>query len=491
VRGNRVFDKNIKPFDQSTERAVLAGILHNPEVMLDVDEILSHNDFSFSIHAVTYDTFKDIIVEDDAAIDETSFANKLKQRDGAGLFGHKLRDIVELFSMLKDISVVRRNVMNNVKMIKKFSIARQLRFALMDSDTSLEDIKGNEPIDQILSMAEEGVFKTSMLLSKQSIDTVRLGQGFYEYAQETANNPVDIVGIPTGFPRWDLATGGVRRKTTSLIGARPKRGKSSIGINMARYLGERNHIPTLYLDTELNEEIQRVRLGAAVTDVPIREIETGRWKQNKDYSQRIEKSRHLINNLPIYFRSAAGLYVPEYLSVMRRWVVKEVGRAEDGRVNDCLIILDWLKLTDSKELSRDIREFQVLGFMLSQLHDFCVVYDVPMIVFIQLNREGISRDAEDVISGSDRLTFLCDSLSIISNKPKEEIARDGGPENGDKRLTPILLRYGEGLNEGDYINLITDLSRCRVEEGKLFSELISPPTPEVSADEQATESNSE
>ena len=155
---------------------------------------------------------------------------------------------------------------------------------------------------------------------------------------------------------------------------------------------------------------------------------------------------------------------------MRRWLAKEVGLNPDGTAKDCVIIYDYVKLMTSDSISSSLAEFQVLGFMMTGLHNFALRYKVPILAFIQLNRDGITRESTDAASGSDRIIWLCSNFSIFKRKSDEEIAEDG-TANGNRKLVPIVSRHGGGLDNGDYVNMKMKGWCVKIEEGKTASEL--------------------
>jgi hypothetical protein len=155
---------------------------------------------------------------------------------------------------------------------------------------------------------------------------------------------------------------------------------------------------------------------------------------------------------------------------MRKWIYQYVGFNEDGSTKDCLIIYDYLKLMGSETINNSMQEYQVLGFQITKLHNFCVKYDVPCLSFVQLNRDGITKESTDVVSGSDRLIWLCTSFSIFKLKSDEEIAEDR-QENGNRKLVPIVSRHGGGLDDGDYISMKMFGSIGKIEEGKTRNEI--------------------
>jgi hypothetical protein len=89
---------------------------------------------------------------------------------------------------------------------------------------------------------------------------------------------------------------------------------------------------------------------------------------------------------------------------------------------------------------------------------------------VQLNRDGITKESTDVVSGSDRLIWLCTSFSIFKKKSDEELAEDG-PEAGNRKLVPIVARHGPGLDDGDYINMGMQGEVAKISENKTRNEL--------------------
>ena len=107
---------------------------------------------------------------------------------------------------------------------------------------------------------------------------------------------------------------------------------------------------------------------------------------------------------------------------------------------------------------------------MTSLHNFAIRYEVPILAFIQLNRDGITKESTDTASGSDRIIWLCSNFSIYKAKSDEEIAKDG-PENGNRKLVPLIARHGQGLQDKDYINVNMIGKYGKLTEGKTAFEL--------------------
>jgi len=217
------------------------------------------------------------------------------------------------------------------------------------------------------------------------------------------------------------------------------------------------------------------RILAMMTETEINQIETGQFGENADKEHKIGKAVDKLKDTRIFHKSIAGKPFEDQLGIMKRWLVKEVGLNDDGTAKDCVIFYDYLKLMDTSGMTQDLKEYQVLGFMMTQLHNFAVKYKVPVVAFIQLNRDGITKETTDTASGSDRIIWLCSNFTIFKRKSDEEIAEDG-PNNGNRKLVPLISRHGGGLDDNDYINCNMKGWCAKITEGKTRLELINNTT---------------
>jgi hypothetical protein len=244
---------------------------------------------------------------------------------------------------------------------------------------------------------------------------------------------------------------------------------SVLAINVGTHVSRVLKIPVLYLDTEMIKPEQQIRLVARLTETPIDDIETGQCgkdaftrKRVLDTMDRLEKDK-----MPFSYKNVSGKPFEEILSIMRRWVMKTVGLNDDGTAKDCLIIYDYMKLMSADGISGDLKEYQLLGFMMTALHNFAVRYSLPVLSFIQLNRDGITKEGTDAAAGSDRIMWLCSNFSIYKFKSDDEIKDSpNGLADGNRKLVPVIARHGAGLENHDYINMIMTGKYAKIVEGK-------------------------
>ena len=51
----------------------------------------------------------------------------------------------------------------------------------------------------------------------------------------------------------------------------------------------------------------------------------------------------------------------------------------------------------SNSITNNIQEYQALGFQITSLHNLCVKLDIPCLSFVQLNRDGITKESTDAV----------------------------------------------------------------------------------------------
>lgn len=457
--------------DPAAERAVLAGICaYGDAAYLDIADIVQETSFTIDSNSIIFKCLKTLCDNNQPSIDIASIYSIAQELGLSHILSKK--DETQHLKAIMDFPVSLENVRRFAAKIRKLEIARLLRKQLEQTQDKILEVTGNEPISSIIGIAEDSIFNFTSLLNDTETGPEKIGSSVEEYVKSLEENKVDQIGIPTGFPIYDQAIGGgLRKGTINVIGARPKTGKTLLSDNMGKNIAALG-VPVLNMDTEMNKEDHIHRLLAMMSEIEINAIETGKFADSPDKRNKISKAVESLKSMKLYHKSIAGKPFEDQLAIMRRWLVKEVGLNDDGTAKDCVIFYDYLKLMDSAGISQDLKEYQVLGFMMTSLHNFAVRYKVPIVAFIQLNRDGITKESTDSASGSDRIIWLCSNFSIFKRKSDEEIAEDGS-DNGNRKLIPVISRHGGGLDDNDYINCFMKGWCAKITEGRTRLEIVN------------------
>ena len=435
--------------DIGAERAVLAGLLqHGVDGYVTVSDLINHDTFGNTNNQIIYQCIEKIILNDQS-VDVASILSAAEQLNFSSAINtqQELKYIKSLF----DFPIKRDNIFNFAVQIKKFEFARKIKQLTSKVHKEVQEITGSETTNEIIQILEEPV--TDFLREDDGgQNPEKIGEGVEDYVKFLEENQCDIIGIPTGFSRYDEAIGGgLRRKCVDLVSARPKVGKSVFADNVALNVSSTG-VPVLVLDTEMSKEDHLNRLIANISGVPINEVSTGKFVDDSIKNEKVQMAVEKLSTIPYSYVSVAGKPFEQILNIIKRWIVQEVKTDDAGKTNDCVVIYDYLKLMSSSSITNNIQEYQALGFQITSLHNLCVKLDIPCLSFVQLNRDGITKESTDAVSGSDRLIWLCTSFTIFKSKSTEELAEDG-PNAGNRKLVPVVSRHGAGMDDGDYINM--------------------------------------
>jgi replicative DNA helicase len=447
----------------ASERAVLAGIFqHGKESLIEIELFVNEDSFTVDINKVLYRCASHALKSNDT-INYTDILSSAKSLNLDEYVSKN--EVVRHISGICNTPVHIDNVAEHAKKLKRLEFARKVQSELRPIYANLNKITGDESINEILSIAETPIQKICLSYIKEDEMSPQLiGEDIDDYIAHLEENQNKSIGITTGFTAFDNAIGGgLRRKCVDLIAARPKVGKSCLADNIALYVAKTHKIPVLMLDTEMSKEDHLNRLLANLSETEINKIASGNFFNDDEKKDKILQGAKLLKEIPYDYISIAGRPFEETLSIAKRWLIKKVGFDENGSLNDCLIIYDYLKLMTSTSINNNLAEFQVLGFQITALHNFCVENDCPCLSFVQLNRDGITKESTDVVSGSDRLVWLCTSFSIFKDKTDEEKITDG-IRSGNKKLIPVVSRHGPGIDDEGYICLQMDGQYARIRE---------------------------
>ena len=453
------------------ERAVLAGLIqHGSDAFIDINGTISDGSFTVEENQIVWSCLKKLF-ENSETVDLPTLYGAAKAINLDSVFMERVPK--DYYKRLSAINIELSNVKHQALTLCKFDIAREVYLTASQIQRNISEITGDETISQLISIGETPFFDFSANLNNQAENApVHIGDEIDEYIQHLIDNPCEMMGISTGFPRFDKAIGGgLRRGNVDLIGARAKAGKSLFADSVALHVAGSLGIPVLMLDTEMSKEDHVHRLLGNITDVPINDISTGKFGKSKGLQERVRQGVETLKSIPYKYVTIAGMDFDETLAVMRRWKEREVGKDENGKTKPCLIIYDYLKLTSSSQVN-NMKEFEALGYQMQSLVNFAIKENVPCLSFVQLNRDGLTRESEDVISGSDRLSWFCSSLTLFKKKSDEELAEDAGA-SGNRKLIPLIARHGGGLSDDfDYINMTLNGDFGRIDEGFTKSEYI-------------------
>lgn len=368
-----------------------------------------------------------------------------------------------LIDELEELRPSKDDALLFVKQVKKESIKHVTTLKLKDLNKYINTTP--DSLSQIMTKCEDTIFGITSSTDYEENKVIDLAKNIREYINALGDNPGDN-GLDIGFPEWQKRVGGVANGRVHMFIATFKTGKSTIGARAALLLSK--HIPVLMVDTEMDENIQRLRMFAMLTKIPYKLLEDGYWKNPKHpdfkYYSRIQQGLDEFEKYNIKYLNAIGKTVNDMVPAMRRWIIENKA-SSDTKNPRGLIVYDYLKLVGIQELVKaKIQEYQQLGLDTIALKNFANKYKVPIITFGQTNREDDM--TANCLGASKRIADNVDSLTLFKEKTPEILTKD---PQGSHLLRVFAARHGPATRYGEHISLDFDKSVGHMAETGFFT----------------------
>ena len=358
--------ERIPPHNEEAERSVLGAVMLNKDVLSEVLEEVSADDFYNESHR---EIFKAIweLYKNNTAVDMLTVCEELKKRKALEMAGGR--------AYIATLTAEVPSTVNAVEYAKIVAEKATLRQMIKTSEDITE--KGYDAkmaAGEILDYAESGIFKIAQKRQKNDyakIQDVLLTN--IKIIDAAAQNKDKIVGIPTGFKDIDEKTSGLQRSDLIIVAARPAMGKTAFALNIAQQSAVKAGSSVIIFSLEMSKEQLGQRLLAMQARVEMQKLKQGDLDR-KDWD-RITMALDELNNTKIVIDDTPGISVMEMRNKCRRL------KAEQGLD---LVVVDYLQLM-SLQGKTDNRQ-QEISTISRNLKLLAREMDCPVIVLSQLSR---------------------------------------------------------------------------------------------------------
>ncbi len=418
------------------EATCLGGLIKNPKYLIELDNFFSDKDFFHKCHRVIFSVLRSLVLSGQDA-NKVIVAQKCKE------LGLSMFEELNIFDYLDSISFTNINE-KGIKDLAKELIKLRIKRELWDNAAEVQNFikeSGEKSLDELIH-GVDGIYNSQVLQYSSQIEPIDLYSNIEDFIKEIAKNPKEEVGFKTAYPEWNRLFGGIRTKQTTNIISRSGEGKSCFLFNQTKNICKINNVKSLYIDTEMDLDLNMFRAAAAEMNINAWYLETGSWTRNSELSQKVVNG---FDKLKQYRGSIHHIYLPnkpikETISLMKRWYYKNVGRG-----NKCAFVYDYLKITDSLDKNR--QEYQALGDMLNYLNELGHETDSAILTAGQQNRaaenQGARNDDSTTAAVSDRINHLVGFNAVFRKKTPDELSEMGN-NYGTHLLKPFKTSRVQG-----------------------------------------------
>lgn len=438
-----------KPEYEATdsETAVLATLLQQPSLYMDIAPKLRRDFFNNPAHAEIYEAMQkaaDVAPIGDDPFDVLTVSAAARKAGFGDHANTPTRETVTEYVHTLYGSPVVGDITFHIEEIADAATRRSIHKEASRLLAAVDD--PTIPIkDTVLPMVEGIEDAVSDVLANDG--TVKqFGTVLSEFT-DRIQNPQHIERIATGFEELDtrFLSGGLEASRVVTIGARPGVGKTAFALSIARQAAFREKKKVLFASFEMTPEQLMRRIIAAEANVALSSLNNPSYltdHQREEVMASVMRSTARITATTNFDVDEQGLdpnkgglfFWDKAETTVREFLLKAREMHKRGLVD--LVILDYLQLLRLGERV-DSRQLEVAG-IIRAVKTHALAMGIPFVVLSQLNREVAGR--------ADKRPMLSD-------------LRESGAVEQDSDVVLLLWRDDEEDMDNERLNLAVEKNR--------------------------------
>ena len=370
-----------KEFDQPSsieaEKAVLGGLLLEPELWDTVSVEVEEDDFMLVEHKLIYRSIRRLRDLGNEVDTVTLIESLTNDPDISSLSNFNQNEYIK---KLASDTPGTANFLSYTDIVKQTSSLRKLISTASDissiaKESDSFEIEGafSEAENKLINLRDSIERKKGPVLAKDLIKPV------YDNIEENLNSTTPLIGHSTGFRDLDKMTLGLQNGDLILVAGRPSMGKTAFGLSIAASFIE-NNIPSVFYSLEMSSRSVMYRIISILSKVELKRIFQAKELTDSDF-EKIGKAVELIEKSNFFIDDTSALSPSEILSRSRKL------KREQPELG--LIVIDYLQLmrADQSNPSR-VNEISEISRATKAL---AKELDIPVIALSQLNRASETR----------------------------------------------------------------------------------------------------
>jgi replicative DNA helicase len=354
------------PFSEDAERVLLGSVLLDNAILARIRERLVPDDFCVDANRRIASAMVSLEMAS-KAIDLVTLMDELERSGELEAVGG-----VSYLSSLTDGMPKLKNFDHWIEIVKEKS---DLRSLIKTCETAVArawqaevavEIAGDLAIQvtQLVSARQKAELRKLSILFEETIGSL---DSLHERGKR-------VTGIETGFRQFDDMTRGLQQGDLIVIGARPSMGKTSLGLDIARFAAIQLKKKVGIFSIEMNSQSLMLRMICSEADVDSHKLQTGFASKEDWYKLAIARGR--MEEAPIYIDDSARLTPLELRARAARM------QATTG----CdLLVIDYLQRMSGGSGRYERRDLEVAGIS-SELKATAKELGVPVLALAQLTR---------------------------------------------------------------------------------------------------------
>lgn len=412
-------NQNLKvPTEIESEIAIIGCIFLDPEIIYQVGDILTPDDFYDTKNRLIFRTMVDInkqgrAIDATTVIADLTIKGVLEQAGGPSYI-----------ASIADYSYSTANVESYIELIENAALRRNTINAL--NALAQKGYNSQVPAYDYIDDVEKIVFDLSKRRRVEDFKTIKeVSENVSKQTAANANRNEEVIGIDTGFPSVNKITQGFQPGQLIILAARPAMGKSAMAMNMAVNIATCNKGgdgTVAIFNLEMSAEQLVERMIACDASIRLGQIKNGHIP--KDQWIRFNTSIAKLSKMNLYFDDSSDSTISSIRAKCRK--LKANGSLD-------FVVIDYLQLiegdgrTQQEKVTKITRSLKLMAREL----------ECPVLALSQLSRDVEKREGD--------------------KKPMMADLRDSGSIEQDADIVMFLYRpdyydsHSERKGEADLI----------------------------------------
>jgi len=409
---------HLPPQNLEAEESILSAILIDNDILLDVLEILSPEDFYRSAHQKIFAAITDLFTKNEP-VDLVTLTNILREQNRLEELGG-----ATYLARLVDTAPLAVNAQHYARIVHdKACLRRLIERSNAIARRCFED-SGN--VDDVIDFAETSIFEISENKVKPSFYPIgKIIEGNIDALEERQGSKALVTGVATGFTKIDELTAGFQNSDLIILAGRPGMGKTAFALNIAKHAAIDGNIPVAIFSLEMSKEQLSMRMLSSEAKIDSTKMRRGFISQN-DW-MKITDAAGILSEAAIYIDDSPDITAMEIRAKSRRLKMeKDIG----------MIIVDYLQLMKGR-ISAERRDLEISEISRS-LKALAKELSIPVVALSQLNRELEKRsDKRPQLSDLRESGALEQDADVVAFIYRDELYNKD--ENNPKRGTAEII----------------------------------------------------
>jgi replicative DNA helicase len=360
--------------DKNAEMAVIGScFLGGSPTLYEVVEILDVEDFYGEQHREIFEKLIEMDKRKEPITDIIAVQTVLGPKYPVGF-------LVEIVNSVTSYA----NARHYAEIVKTKAIARKKYQQCHETMNRLAD--GEEPREVISRSMQNDM---AILNSQKKSEVVPARETFHRFLDELEERRKSdgLVGFSTGFADIDNRLRGLRPGGMYIIAARPKMGKTTLALNMVRYMALKLQIPVYLKTLEMTASQVHEKFVSDLADIDGWKLTNPSMLSDYEYKKVTGIGEKLYDSL-LFIDERPGR-ASQFATSLRRWSIENPGG---------IAVIDYLQRFIPEKGTKG--EYEQISEISNIVTNIAKEIPIPIIAISQLSR--------DVEKRSDKVPMLSD-----------------------------------------------------------------------------------